>query len=195
MGHLRALPMQQGWIYEAIISTYAGGTPHAAPIGVWTEDFTTLHMEIYDSSMTLQNVMSSEHFAANFPKDVQSIYAALFRPHDLLFEEAQEINAPLLCNSSASVELALNGEIQLANRVHITGTILRVHAHQDIKLINRAESLLLESLIVATRLRFMDNLTARDELAENYRVIRKVAPNSSYARTMEALLRDLSLDS
>lgn len=195
MDHLQMLPMQEGWIYEVILSTYTYGVPHAAPIGVWTEDFATLHMEIFDSSQTLQNVLRTKHFAVNFPPDVRTIHTVLFRPHHLRFEQAQAINAPLIRGSSGTVELTVSKEESLSDRAHITGTVLAVHVHQDIELINRAESLLLESLIVATRLPYLNNTTARNDLAENYRVIRKVAPNSSYEKTMAKLLRDTGLSS
>jgi hypothetical protein len=183
--------MRKGWIYETIVSTFSNGEPHAAPIGVWTEDFNTLHMEIYDSSQTLKGVIDTGQFTANFPSDVSTLHAALFHPELLSFEQAQNVSAPVLLGSAATVELVLRQASPVANRVRITGVVVHADARPDIRLINRAEGLLVESLILATRLRYLDDAVVRQTLAENYRVIRKVAPESAWETTMAELLRDI----
>ncbi|MHB0980185.1 MAG: DUF447 domain-containing protein [Thermoleophilia bacterium] len=191
MNQLRGLAMRKGWIYETIVSTFSNGEPHAAPIGVWTEDFNTLHMEIYDSSQTLKGVIDTGQFTANFPSDVSTLHAALFHPELLSFEQAQNVSAPVLLGSAATVELVLRQASPVANRVRITGEVVHADARPDIRLINRAEGLLVESLILATRLRYLDDAVVRQTLAENYRVIRKVAPESAWETTMAELLRDI----
>lgn len=192
---LQALAMQKGWTYETIVSTFSNGEPHAAPIGVWTEDFDTLHMEIYDSSQTLRGILDTTHFVANFPTDVCMLHTALFHPELLPFGQAQNVKAPLLRGCSATVELALGQAIPSAGRVRVTGVVVHAKAVPDIKLFNRAEGLLVESLILATRLRYLDDAVVRRTLAENYRVIRKVAPASACETTMAELLRDIGLQS
>lgn len=187
--------MQKGWIYETIISTFSNGEPHAAPIGVWTDDFNTLHMEIYDSSQTLRGILDTEQFTANFPSDVRTFHTALFHPELLSFEQAQNVSAPVLLDSAATVELTLRRATPTANRVRITGAVVHAIARPDIRLINRAEGLLVESLILATRLQYLDDAVVRRALAENYRVIRKIAPMSAYETTMAELLRDIGLRS
>lgn len=191
MAQLQALGMQEGWIYETIVSTFSNGEPHAAPIGVWTEDFNTLHMEIYDSSQTLRGVVDTRHFTANFPSDVGTFHTTLFHAELLSFEQAQKVSAPILLGSAATVELVLRQTTPVANRVRIIGTVVHTDARPDIRLINRAEGLLVESLILATRLRYLDGAVVRRTLAENYRVIRKVAPGSTWETTMAELLRDI----
>ncbi len=195
MNQLQALPMQKGWIYEAIVSTFSNGEPHAAPIGVWTEDFDTLHMEIFDSSQTLKGILDTGRFAANFPPDVGTFHTTLFHPERLCFEQTQHASAPILLGSAATVELVLRQTTPVANRVRITGAVVRANARTEIKLINRAEGLLVESLILATRLRYLDAAAVRKSLAENHRVIRKVAPGSTCETTMAELLRDIGLQS
>ncbi|MBU2602284.1 MAG: DUF447 family protein [Actinobacteria bacterium] len=195
MNQLQVLPMQKGWIYEAIISTFSKGEPHAAPIGVWTEDFDTLHMEIFDSSQTLRGILDTGRFVANFPSDVGTLHTALFHPELLSFERSQDASAPVLLGSAATVELVLRQAMPVAERVRITGTVVRASARAEIKLINRAAGLLVESLILATRLRYLDAAAVRESLAENYRVIRKVAPGSTCETTMAELLRDIDLPS
>jgi hypothetical protein len=195
MDRLQALGMQKEWVYEALVSTFSNGVPHAAPIGVWTEDFNTLHMEIYNSSQTLRGILDTSHFVANFPPDACTFHTALFHPELLSFGQAQRVEAPLLRDCSATVELALAQETPAPDRVRIAGVVAHVNARRDIRLINRAEGLLVESLILATRLRYMDQAAIRQALAENHRVIRKVAPMSAFERTMAELLQDIGLQS
>lgn len=195
MDQLQALAMQKGWIYETIVSTFSNGEPHAAPIGVWTEDSTTLHMELYNSSQTLKGILDTTHFVVNFPPDACMLHTALFHPELLPFGQAQNVKAPLLRGCSASVELALRQAIPSADRVRVTGVVVHANARPDIKLFNRAEGLLIESLILATRLRYLDDAVVRRTLTENYRVIRKVAPVSACETTMAELLRDIGLQS
>lgn len=191
MDQLHALAMQKGWIYETIVSTFSNGEPHAAPIGVWTEDFTTLHMEIYNSSQTLRGILDTTQFVANFPADVGMFHVALSHPELLPFGQAQNVKAPLLRGCSATVELSLSQATPSADRVRVTGVVAHANACPDTRLFNRAEGLLMESLILATRLRYLDDAVVRRTLAENYRVIRKVAPVSACETAMAELLRDI----
>ena len=64
------------------------------------------------------------------------------------------------------------------------------------RLINRAEGLLLESLVLASRLERRETAAAAlTTLTENHRVVSKVAPGSPYERALTALLRDLGVPS
>ena len=75
--------------------------------------------------------------------------------------------------------------------MRLVGDVRRVHCDGTPRLINRAEGLLLESLVLATRLERRGAGAALTTLTENYRVVGKVAPGSAYERAMAALLRDL----
>ncbi len=75
---LEQIGMIKGWIYEVIVSTYYENSPHAAPIGVWTDDFATLHMEIYKNAKTLGNILKSREFAVNLVSDLTIFYKSLF---------------------------------------------------------------------------------------------------------------------
>ena len=83
MDQLRRLGMQDRWIYEVLISTFRDGTPHAAPIGVWTSGTDKLYMDVYNGSQTLANILDSGNFVANFPADAGMLYAALRAPAQL----------------------------------------------------------------------------------------------------------------
>src|SRR5450756_1901634 len=170
MDQLRRLGLQDRWIYEALISTFRHDTPHAAPIGVWTNGADELLMDAYDGSQTLANILEGGHFVANFPVDAGMLYTALRAPEQLAFAEARLVHAPIVAGCTATVELALSCATSGGDRVRIVGDVKRVHHAGAPRLINRAEGLLLESLVLATRLERRGLAAALATLTENYRV-------------------------
>ncbi|HEY5113211.1 MAG TPA: DUF447 domain-containing protein [Coriobacteriia bacterium] len=191
MDQLQRLGLRDRWIYEVLISTFRDDTPHAAPIGVWTNGADQLLMDVYVGSQTLANILDGGDFVANFPADAEMLYAALRAPEQLAFAEARCVHAPFVAGCTVIVELALRCATPGGDRVRIVGEVKRMHGAAAPRLINRAEGLLLESLVLATRLERRDTGAALTTLTENYRVVGKVAPGSVYERALAALLRDL----
>jgi hypothetical protein len=190
MDQLRRLGMQERWIYEVLISTFRDDTPHAAPMGVWTSGADRLCLDVYNGSQTLANILDGGSFAANFPPDAGMLYTALRAPEQLQFAEAQGVHAPVVAGCTFNVELVLISSAPSSDSVRLEGDVRHVSRVGTPRLINRAEALLIESLVLATRLerRGAGAVTA---LTENYRVVRKVAPGSAYERALAALLEDL----
>lgn len=196
MDQLRTLAMEPGWIYEVVVSTFSDGLPHAAPIGVWTDDSAdSLHMEIYRGSQTLSNILANECLVANFPTDVQMLSTSLLTPQQLAYRLAQRVKAPVLRDASATVELVLDRATALPDRVHVAAVAVHTDRRRDLRLINRADGLLLESLILATRIERLDRSFVTTVLTENYRVVCKVAPGSSSETALRELVRSLGLHS
>jgi len=195
MDQLLRLGLQERWTYEVLISTFRHDTPHAVPIGVWTEGADELLMDVYDGSQTLASILEGGDFVANFPADAGLLYAALRAPRQLAFAEAQLVHAPVVAGCTATVELTLRRAIPGTDRVRLAGAVRRVHHEGAPRLINRAEGLLLESLVLASRLEHRDAAAAQTTLTENLRVVSKVAPGSAYERALAALLRELGASS
>ena len=191
MHRLQRLGLQERWIYEVLISTFRDATPCAAPIGVWVDGADELLMDVYEGSQTLTNIVQAGSFVANFPADVGSLYAALRAPKQLGFAEAHVVHAPIVAGCTATVELTLSSATPGGETVRVVGRVERVDQAGVPRLINRAEGLLLESLVLATRLEHAEAAAVLAKLTENHRIVRKVAPRSDYERAMEALLRDL----
>jgi hypothetical protein len=191
MDQLRRLGMQDLWIYEVLISTFCDGTPHAAPMGVWTSGPDELCMDAYNGSQTLATILGGGEFVANFPTDAGMLYAALRTPEELLFAEAQGVHAPVVAGCTADVELVLTSATPAGDKVRLVSDVRRVHCAGTLRLINRAEGLLLESLVLATRLERSGAGAALTTITENYRIVGKVAPGSAYERALAALLQDL----
>jgi hypothetical protein len=195
MDLVHRLGLQQRWIYEALISTFYHGIPHAAPIGVWVHGTDDLRMDVYDGSRTLADILEVGQYAANFPADVCALYAALRAPEQLSFEPARCVCAPVVGGCTATVELTLSSATRRGEKMRLVGEVKCVYGAGPPRLINRAEGLLLESLVVATRPERLEPGVALAALTENRRVVSKVAPGSAYERALEALLRDLERSS
>jgi hypothetical protein len=195
MDALRALPLQKGWIYEVVICTFSGDVPHAAPFGVWTDDYATLEIDMYAGSRTLENVLASREFVVAFPPDVPTLFAALFAPEQLVFGAAGSVRAPSLAGAAASVELVVRRATPIEDGTRISALPRRTRVGGGLAPINRADGLLLESLVLATRLDRLGDAAVMAALAENQRVVRKVAPGSPCEHAMSALLQSLGTSS
>ncbi len=188
MKQLQTIGMQKGWIYEVIVSTYGGDKPHSAPIGVWTDDFVTLNMEIYSDSSTLKNIMELKDFAVNLVADMIVFYNSLFDEANVEYRDSLNINAPVVRNASAIIEARLKKVENKGNRFHLESMPVNVEVNEPVKLINRAEAIVIESLILATRLPYLPGSKVQEALRENYRIVRKVAPGSQYERIVGKLI-------
>jgi len=188
MKRLKEIGMKKNWIYEVIVSTFYAGTPHAAPMGIWSEDFDTLNMAIYKDSKTLENIIKEKEFAANFVDDITIFYESLFNKGKIAYKRLKQINAPVIKGSSAIIECKVKHIEKKENRFHIRAEIVDIRIWDEIKLINRAEGLAIESLILATRLPHFTGRRNEDALKENFRIIGKVAPGSTYEHIMEKVM-------
>jgi len=190
---LRRLGMKREWIYEVVVSTLCQSLPHSAPIGVWTENFKTLNSEIYKGSKTLSNMLEHRDYSVNLPPDTIGIYNSLFAKHRLVYEKSKKIRAPILSWASANLELKLKAIKERDKTFLVEGEIVSIRTKDKINLINRAEGLVLENLVLSTKLPHLQGKGIRNVIRENYRVIRKVAPGSDYEKVAESLIRTLKL--
>lgn len=187
MKPLQTMGMQKGWIYEVIISTYRDDKPHSAPMGIWTHDFLTLNMEIYSGSGTLKSIMELKDFVVNLVADVTAFYDSLFDRAKVTYRHSSTLNAPVLSNASAIMECRLHKAENKGNKVHVECVLINIEVNEPVKLINRAEAIVVESLILATRMPYLDGSQVQETLKENYRIVRKVAPGSRYERIVGKL--------
>ncbi|MFA4964579.1 MAG: DUF447 domain-containing protein [Thermoleophilia bacterium] len=188
---LRDLALKPGWIYEVIVCTFSDGTPHAAPAGVWTDDQQLLQLDLYGTSRTLARIRDGGRFAVDFPCDATALFQALYAPGELRFECPGDAEAPCLEGSCATVQLSLAGVPAYTDPTRVRGRVDGVRRRGELRLINRAEGLLLESLILATRLERLGRDATLATLAENRRVVAKVAPGSACEQAMDRLLEKL----
>jgi len=191
MDALHALPLRKGWIYEVVVCTFSGHTPHAAPFGTWTDDHAHLELAMYAGSRTLENVLASRELVVAFPRDVRTLFTVLFEPERLEFDEAATVRAPVLRGAAATVELVVRETAATDEGTRVTALPRQTRAAGDAPLLNRADGLLLESLVLATRLGHRDAGAVLAALAENLRVVGKVAPGSDAERALGTLVERL----
>jgi hypothetical protein len=122
---------------------------------------------------------------------VDILYAALHAPERLAYRTASSVRAPILVACSAHVELTLASADGDGHKVRITGDVRSVHREAGVRLINRAEGLLLESLVLATRAERRGREATLEALIENHRVVAKVAPASAYEEALAALIQEI----
>jgi hypothetical protein len=190
---LERLGLKQGWVYETIISTGPYHSPHAAPIGIWTDDFMTFKSNLFKGSKTLENVLQYRNYAVNFPLDARSFYTALFEKDQIAYLRSRKIDAPVIDRSSACLELTVKGIEEKEKSFVIEGDVAHFQIGDDTCLFNRARSLVMESLVIATRISHLTPAVAEARLKENLRVIRKVAPDSDFQSMVESLHKKLDL--
>ena len=192
MSTLKQLGMKKNWLYEIVISSIDNNVPHTAPFGVKTTDFKLVSIEMYKGSNTLRNVLKSKEFVINTVSDPTVFYHALYVREKINFGFAKMIIAPVLTDSPASIEVRLKNTINREQSYMIEAEVVYIHIRNPSELINRAKSLVLESLILATRIPYLPERKPEELLRENYRVIKKVAPGSKYEHVMQELLKKCS---
>jgi len=187
MSLLDDLGLRMDWIYEVLVSTGREDAPHVTPIGIWTPDLQSVHMHLYGSSHTLRNALELGCLVVNFPPDEHLLSIALLSPDDLRFRPATAVDAPCLCSATATLELQVSSVRALSDYTHVAATVVSGEKSRDVRLINRAGPLLLESLILASRLSVLDRGATLKAIRESSRVVRKVAPGSRYDKAMDLL--------
>ena len=192
MSALEQLGMKKNWIYETVISSIANDTPHAAPFGVKTKDYELIEVEMYKGSNSLKNILANNEFAVNMVVDPVIFYYALFAKEKLRYSLPKKIDSPILYGSPASIEAGVVDTNTAKKKVLITAKVIHIHLHNKFEWINRAKNLLLESLIISTRIPYFPEGAAEALLKENFRVVKKVAPHSEYEYILQALLKQCS---
>jgi len=189
MSTLKQLGIKQNWLYEVVITSLDNNAPHAAPFGVKTTDFKIVFIEMYKGSNTLRNILTNKEFVINTVTDPTVFYDALYAREKIDFGFAKMIIAPVLTDSPASIEVRLKNAINKEQSYMIEAEVVYIHIRKRKELLNRAKSLVLESLILATRIPYLPERKPEELLRENYRVIKKVAPGSKYEHVMQELLK------
>ncbi len=188
MQPFKRLKMNRGWIYEVVLTSFSRKTPHAAPFGMRILDFRHVGLSIYRGARSLENILGRGEFVVNMTEAADLIHDALLARDRLDYGPARMVNAPVLRNAPVHMEMRLTGVKSGAQLVMLEAEVVHLEINKPCIPVNRAEHLLLESLITATRIPYLPEGRGVEMLKENYRVVRKVAPGSAYAEKMEALL-------
>lgn len=184
---LSALCLNPGWIYEVVAGTIGENGPHAAPIGILTPDNRRLKAELYEGSATLANIRRNAVLGLSFVSDAGLLFDALYRRDALRFT-VSTAGVPFVQGAFAWLEARIISSEESGGRTRIEAEAAHCRILCPGVPVNRAQGLLLESLVISTRLHTLPPGFARGQLLENARVIAKVAPGSRYETDMRELL-------
>ena len=190
---LSDLGIRKDWTYETIITCYNDDLPHAAPFGIKSPDMKIIQIEMYKGSITLASILDKNEFVVNFVSDPVYFYHSLYNRDQLGFTEAKNVKAPIIGDCPAFMEAKIINSVEKAQSFLFDAEIVHIEIVNTPRLINRAESLVIESLIIATRVDHMPEGRAAELLKENHRIIKKVAPGSRHVDIMENLLNKCSI--
>jgi len=191
---LRELGLRKNWVYETIVTTRCDEKGNSAPMGIWTDDLETINLEIYKTATTCKNILQKREFVINFPKGIDVFYKSIFNRNKLKFEKTKNVDSLSLKNVDAFLEMKVRKIKNLGDRARITSEIINSEIRRMPKLVNRAESLALESLIAYSKLPFVSKKEKEfleEKIKENYRVIRKSAHGSEFQELVQRLLEAL----
>lgn len=170
--------MRKNWIYEVIITTSLNNCINSAPMGISTSDFRTIKMNVYKASKTYKNLIRTKKFTVNFADDASVFFKSLKT------NRIKTTNSYLTCRVTKIKHLPEGAEIY--------GKIVDYNICGKTELINRANYLVIESLIRFTKIPFSKSLKSlKEDISENYRVIQKVAPRSKYDTIMKKIIGEL----
>ncbi len=188
---LRELGLRKNWVYETIITTSRDGRVNAAPMGIWTDDFEIISLDVYKTTVTCGNILQKGEFVINFLTDIEMFYKSIFNKSKLEFEKAGNVDSFYLKSADAFLEMRVVGIKDLGDRTRITSKIINSEIRKKPRLVNRAEYLALESLIAYSKLLSVskrDGEFLEEKIKENYRVICKSAPESEFQKLVRKLL-------
>ncbi|MFH1623372.1 MAG: DUF447 domain-containing protein [Candidatus Aenigmatarchaeota archaeon] len=182
------IKIKKGWIYEAIATTSdPKSNPNAAPMGFYTDDLSSISLKIHKTCKTYENVCQTGKLVINLTDDFELMYKSLFSKQELTYKF--DNNVPILEEIDNYLILKLlemkgNGP---SDPVHSTFNfeIEKEVLLESYPLVNRANHLILETLIKAVKP--FDELTDV-YLKENFRVVKKVAPESKHEKLIQKIL-------
>jgi hypothetical protein len=187
-GKNNPLGMRVGWIYEAVVTTYSGKVAHAAPMGVRFLGGGTLELTVYKTAKTCANLLEKKEFTVNYTDDALLFYRSVYERDCLAFRRAKKVDAPLLTDAKAWIEAKVRETEDLGEKVRFSATMVETGADKyetHPPCMNRANSLLLECLIIATKvphLSFEERSRAKEDIRRICLTIAKVAPASEEER-------------
>lgn len=203
---LADLGFSKGVIAETIVTTYdKAGNPNAAPIGVIMKDQQHILINLFNSTLTHNNIQANSCAVINLTNDIEIFYKTAFKemnPGGKLplewFEKAKVVNAPRLLLADATIEVSTNNLISISeNKTQAEFNLELVLAKLNYPQVHsRAMSQTLEAILHATRVKaLLSNKKEKNRVSKLLEIIancnetvNRVAPNSKYSLIMSDLM-------
>lgn len=199
---------------EIILSTfYPNGKPHVSVMGVKAKGKSRVLLRIFTDTDTFSNIMKSKSAVITITRDAELITNIALR-HLLNFDESRlefrsssRVNAPILSKADAYMEIEvektrrtkLHDKIGTSEVAYVVAKVKNVKVqNRRVCPINRSESFLIESALLATRI--MEALNrGRNQVAEEMyhklseyqRECERIAPKSKNSRLIAKIADSL----
>ena len=206
MSLLKKLNFKKNWIYEVLILTWSqenqaqnSSNPNLesmniAPFGISTDDFVRIKLNIYKSARTCKLIMESGKFTVKFfslsDENLEEVMMCILKTYKKDIPENYKIDKEKI-NNLPGIRCRVEEIHKQCEQVQIISEIEGSENIDTSKIlpVNRASHLFFESLVKFTKLNSgeFDRNKLYDEISENHRVIKKVAPGSPYLRYSKVL--------
>ncbi|MCX7189972.1 MAG: DUF447 family protein [Methylotenera sp.] len=142
-------------IYEIIISSVnSHGDAHVAPFGVQIQAGLAV-ISPYKPSVTLENILATNHAVLNITDDVRVFAGALTRRQAWSLVSAEKIIGYRLVDTLLHQELRLVKVVDDVLRPQLHMEVLHEVQHQPFKGFNRAQAAVIELAVLASRLHLL----------------------------------------
>ena len=142
-------------IFETIISSVnSQGEAHVAPFGIQIQDDLVV-ISPYKPSVTLENILATQHAVLNLTDDVRVFAGAITRRQAWSLLPAEKIIGYRLADTLVHQELRLVKVVDDASRPQLFLEVLHEVQHQPFKGFNRAQAAVVELAVLASRLHLL----------------------------------------
>ncbi len=142
-------------IYEIIISSVnSHGDAHVAPFGIEIQAGLVV-ISPYKPSVTLENILATNHAVLNITDDVRVFAGALTRRQAWSLVSAEKIIGYRLVDTLLHQELRLVKVVDDVLRPQLHMEVLHEVQHQPFKGFNRAQAAVIELAVLASRLHLL----------------------------------------
>ena len=142
-------------IYEIIISSVnSHGDAHVAPFGIQIQAGLVV-ISPYKPSVTLENILATNHAVLNITDDVRVFAGALTRRQAWSLVYAEKIIGYRLVDTLLHQELRLVKVVDDVLRPQLHMEVLHEVQHQPFKGFNRAQAAVIELAVLASRLHLL----------------------------------------
>lgn len=200
MQDLESLGMEKGLLYETIITTQnEKGMPNAAPIGVICKNKSEIVLNLFEGTHTLENIKTNSKFVVNISKDPLILVGCTTR--DLSSDYFKKDNEDFYIKNTdafftASVtsikEIQKEDNISKSKMTIIKANVDKIVIKKEcIEPLNRAIFAIIESLVYSTRIKMVDENTAKEYLErihEMSRIVNRVG-SLDHKKAMQNILK------
>ncbi|MEL7671601.1 DUF447 domain-containing protein [Methanobacterium sp.] len=205
MQDLESLGMKKGLLYETIITTQnRNGVPNAAPIGVICKNKNEIVLNLFEGTHTLENIKANSKFVVNILKDPLVFVGCT--TGDLSSDHfKKQGNEFYIKNTDAFFTASVINTKEIEKEDNISKskmTIIKARVNEviikkeGVEPLNRAIFAIIESLVYLTRIKMVDENTAKEYLERIHEMSRTVNRVGSldHKKAMQNILKYIEND-